>query len=123
MPLQLTQEGSERREQGESRAFGWVCVGHQTLYTLKNGNFNECHVVLVPCKMIPFLLKLQVTKPMGSSANQRRGGCNNAAELEASCERYQSDVNQHTEQIPKRTSRISVSVSLDKQKFEVNVTF
>lgn len=37
--------------------------------------------------------------------------------------RYQSDVNQYIEQFPKRTSRISISVSLDKQKFEVKVTF
>lgn len=60
---------------------------------------------------------------MDSSANQRRGECSHAAELEASCERYQSDVNQHIEQFPKRTSKISVSVLLDEQKFEVNVTF
>lgn len=37
--------------------------------------------------------------------------------------RYQSDVNQHIEQFPKRTSRIPVPVSLDKQKFEVELTF
>lgn len=98
-------------------------MGHQAL-CVTNGNYNECHVGLIPCKMVTFS---SVTTSYRNHRFIREIKAEEEAVMRQNCrhllKRYQSDVNRHIEQFPKRTSRFSVPVSSDKQKFEVEVTY